>query len=116
MLTIRLQRTGRRNRAAFRVVATESTTGPKSAKHLEVLGSYDPHNNTASLKKERITNWLANGAQASDTVHNLLVTHNVIPGPKRALRLPKKEATTEQKAPDTSTPTAETATDTVTAE
>ncbi len=95
MLTLRLQRIGRRNHAAFRLVATESSTGPKSAKHVEMLGHYDPHKNSATLNSERIVYWLKNGAQASDTVHNLLVTYKVLEGPKRARRMKKVEGKAE---------------------
>jgi len=42
MLKIRLQRFGRKHDPTFRVVLTDSRSGPKSGKFLEVLGSYNP--------------------------------------------------------------------------
>jgi small subunit ribosomal protein S16 len=83
MLKIRLQRTGRKHEPTFRVVLTDSKNGPKSGKFLEILGSYDARRNQdTQLKKERIQEWIAKGAQVSDTVHNLLITHEVIKGEK----------------------------------
>jgi small subunit ribosomal protein S16 len=82
---------GRRNHAEFRVVATESTKGPKSSNYLEVLGHYNPHTNVATFEADRIKHWISVGAQVSDTVHNLLVTHKIIEG-KKINVLPKKTA------------------------
>lgn len=89
MLKIRLQRVGRKNDASFRVVVTESTRGPKAGNALEVLGFYDPKRNIAEIKKERVEHWMSVGAQASDTMHNLLVTKKIIDG-KKVNVLPKK--------------------------
>lgn len=89
MLKIRLQRIGRRNDPAFRVVVTEHTQGPKSGNYLEFLGSYDPRQDTSNLKTDRIKHWLSQGAQTSDTMHNLLVSEKVIEGKKKNV-LPRK--------------------------
>jgi len=89
MLKIRLQRVGRRNNPAFRVVVTESTRGPKSGDNVELLGSYNPHADSATLNGERILHWISKGAQVSDTVHNLLINQKIIDGKKRNA-LPKK--------------------------
>lgn len=83
MLKIRLQRTGRKHEPTFRVVLTDSKNGPKSGKFLEILGHYDARrNDETQLKKERIQYWVGQGAQVSDTIHNLLITHDVIKGTK----------------------------------
>ena len=58
---------------------------------MEVLGSYDPHQKNAIIKEERVKFWLERGAQASDTVHNLLVSKGIIQDKKRTVKLPKKE-------------------------
>lgn len=89
MLMIRLQRVGRRNHPEFRVVVTEHTRGPKSNDFVEIVGSYNPHADTVALKGDRIKHWLSMGAQASDTVHNILIKQGVIEGKKRNV-LPKK--------------------------
>ena len=89
MLKIRLARIGRKNDPTFRVVVTEHTRGPKSGKHVEILGNYNPKTDTIALEGERILHWISNGAQVSDTVHNLLVGQGIISG-KKVNVLPKK--------------------------
>jgi small subunit ribosomal protein S16 len=83
MLKIRLQRIGRKNEAAFRMVVTDSKNGPQSGKFLEVLGSYTVKSNTVVLKNDRILHWIAKGAQVSDTAHNMLVKEKIIEGKKK---------------------------------
>lgn len=88
MLTIRLNRTGRKNRPQFRVVLQEHAIAP-GGRHVEVLGSYDPFLKKAVLKNDRISYWLGKGAQASDTAHNLLVREGVVSTKKHAIKMPK---------------------------
>lgn len=89
MLTIRLQRRGRKNDPSFRVIILDSKRGPKSGSYLELLGNYDARVDRVELKADRIKHWMSMGAQVSDTVHNLLVSNNIIEGKKRNV-LPKK--------------------------
>ena len=91
MLTIRLQRRGRRNSASFRVVVVESKRKAQTGNYLEMVGHHDPRLDKTELKAERIQHWIAEGTTVSPTVHNLLVTHNIIKGPKINV-LPKKTA------------------------
>ena len=42
MLMMRLQRVGRKNDPSYRIVVTDKRTGPKSDKHVDRLGSYNP--------------------------------------------------------------------------
>jgi len=81
MLMIRFQRVGRRNDPAFRVVLAEKRSKPKSGE-IEILGSYHPKTKEAALKSERILYWLGKGAQCSPTVHNLLISKEIIQGKK----------------------------------
>ncbi len=90
MLKIRLQRTGKRGQAYFRVVVLEHTTKPKG-KYLEFLGSYDPHKNEISVKADRVKYWLSMGAHLSETTNNLLVGKGVIEGEKVRAWKPKKK-------------------------
>ncbi len=107
MLKIRLQRTGRKHEPTFRVVLTDSKNGPKSGKFLEILGSYDARRNQdTQLKKERIQHWIAQGAQVSDTIHNLLVTHEVIKGEKINVLPLKTPIRKEQPAEEAPAPVA----------
>ncbi len=82
MLTIRFNRTGRKNHAQFRVVVQEHTVAP-GGRHVEVVGSYNPHQKKAVLKAERITYWLGQGAQMSDSAFNLCVKEGVIASDKK---------------------------------
>ncbi len=82
MLTIRLQRRGRRNSASFRVVVVESKRKSQTGNYLEMVGHHDPRLDKTELKAERIQHWISKGTTVSDTVHNLLVTHSIIKGPK----------------------------------
>lgn len=90
MLAIRMQRTGRKGHAMFRVVVQESRLTPTSGKVVANLGSYDPHAKVASLDKEKATYFLTNGAQPSDRVARLLQAEGV--------KLPKWVALSEAKA------------------
>lgn len=89
MLMIRLKRVGRRNDPSFRVVLLDSKKGPKTGKINEILGFYDPRRDVKELKGDRIKEWIAKGAQVSDTVHNLLISEKIIEG-KKINVLPKK--------------------------
>jgi small subunit ribosomal protein S16 len=71
MLAIRMQRTGRKGHAMFRVVVQESRVTPSSGKVVALLGSYDPHAKTTTLNKELASKFLSNGAQPSDRVVRL---------------------------------------------
>ena len=89
MLTIRFSRVGKKNKAQFKITLQEHTVAP-GGRHIEILGSYDPHKKSAVLKDERIKYWLAKGAKASDTVHNLLVSKGIVSAEKKAVKIPKK--------------------------
>ena len=113
MLKIRMQRIGRKNDPAFRLVVAEHTTAPKSGKCVERVGSYHPKTKERTIDAERVKYWISVGAQPSDTVHNMLVTEGIVDGPKRNV-LPQKspvvkeqpEAATEE-APATEDAAAE---------
>jgi small subunit ribosomal protein S16 len=81
MLTMRLQRIGKKGQAYFRIIVTEHTKKPQG-EFLELLGSYDPHKKNLLAKKERIEYWMSKGVQPSPTVNNLLVNHKIISAPK----------------------------------
>lgn len=86
MLTIRFSRVGRRNRAQFRVVLQQHTAAP-TGRHVAVLGSWDPHQKVAVLKADKIKEWIAKGAQVSDSAYNLFVAQGIIEGKKRAVKM-----------------------------
>ena len=90
MLMIRLQRVGRKHETAFRIVVVDSRRGPRSGRFLEIIGSYDPRRGKPALETERIKYWLSVGAQASGTVHNLLIDAKILTGAKLNV-LPKRK-------------------------
>jgi ribosomal protein S16 len=56
---------------------------------IEILGNYNPRLKTKAFKTERIKYWISKGAQASPTVHNMLVSENIVSGPKVKAWRPK---------------------------
>lgn len=97
MLTIRLARIGKKNKAQFQIVLQEHTVAP-GGRHVEVLGSHDPHQKKTTLRTERIQYWLGQGVQSSDTAYNLLVANKLIAGDKRKVKLFKKVDPEAEKA------------------
>ncbi|PID98737.1 30S ribosomal protein S16 [Candidatus Saccharibacteria bacterium] len=81
MLVIRLQRTGRKGHAQFRVVVQDSRRTPTSGKIVAQVGTYNPHNKEVVLDKERAQHYLDHGAQPSDRAALLLK--------KEGVKLPK---------------------------
>ena len=77
MLVIRLQRTGRKGHAQFRVVVQDSRRTPTSGKIVAQVGTYDPHTKTLNLDKERAQHYLNHGAQPSDRVVLILKKEGV---------------------------------------
>jgi small subunit ribosomal protein S16 len=117
MLAIRMQRTGRKGHAMFRVVVQESRLTPTSGKVVALLGSYDPHAKSATLDKEKASFYLEHGAQPSDRVARLLAGQGVkLPdwvsiseGKKGSLRHPEKLRKNQPKEePQVEAPVAET--------
>ena len=97
MLMMRLQRVGRKNDPSYRIVVTDKRTGPKSNKHIAVLGSYNPKMNHVQLDVDLAKEWLSKGVQPSDTVHNILVGQKVIDAKKLNV-LPKKSPIVDEEA------------------
>lgn len=77
MLTIRMQRTGRKGHAMFRMVVQDSRTAASSGKVVAFLGSYDPHAKAANLDKEKAATYLKNGAQPSNRAALLLQSEGI---------------------------------------
>jgi len=73
VLMIRLARVGARKQPYYRVVVIEKERA-RNGRALEVVGTYNPRTNPASvdLKRERIEHWVSRGAQLSDRVGKLL--------------------------------------------
>ena len=98
MLIIRLQRTGSRNHPAFRIVLTEKHRAAKK-KALKVLGAYNPVSKKLELtNKEELLARLQQNVAVSPTVHNLLISKNIIQGKKVRAWRPKRKSEEKSEA------------------
>lgn len=72
-VTIRLRRTGSKNRPYYRLVAIDSRKA-RDGRFIEILGYYHPIEKPGKvvLEEDKIYQWLENGAETSDTVNSLL--------------------------------------------
>ncbi|WP_256761458.1 30S ribosomal protein S16 [Cohnella sp. WQ 127256] len=70
---IRLKRIGAHKAPFYRVVVSDSRS-PRDGRFIEEIGVYNPVTNPAQVQidEEKALKWLQDGAQASDTVRNLL--------------------------------------------
>lgn len=72
---IRLQRAGRaaKHRYNYRVVAMSRTQG-RDARHLEILGHYDPAKQPAEIviHQDKLDKWIKKGASMTDTVKSIV--------------------------------------------
>ncbi len=76
---VRLQRRGRKNYPFYQIIVADSRA-PRDGKYIERIGSYNPNTNpaTITLDFERALYWLGTGAEASDTVRNILSREGVL--------------------------------------
>ena len=114
MLMIRFQRIGRTNQAAFRMVVLEKERAAKTGRITDRLGSYNPHTKALSIDEARLKDWIAKGAQPTDTVRNLLITKGILQGKKvnviaERILAKKEEVVAEAAAPVAAAPAAEVA-------
>ncbi|MBW3568964.1 30S ribosomal protein S16 [Candidatus Parcubacteria bacterium] len=77
MLSIRMQRLGRKGHSMYRIVVQDSRRAPTSGKYVALLGSYDPHSKTSSITKDKAELYLKNGAQPSDRVVRLFKSEKI---------------------------------------
>lgn len=90
MLTIRLSRTGKRNKPNFRLIVVDKQKDPWGT-FLENVGYYNPKSKDLQVAADRIKFWMSKGAQPSGTIHNLLISKGILEGKKvRASKLSKK--------------------------
>lgn len=77
MLSIRMQRTGRKGNAQFRVVVQDSRQTPTSGRVIANLGFYNPHTKESKINTEKADFYLSNGAQPTDRVTQLFKKEGV---------------------------------------
>ncbi len=73
---IRLARVGARKQPHYRVVVIEKERA-RNGRSVEVVGTYNPRTNPASvnLKRDRVEYWVSKGAKMSHTVASLVSKH-----------------------------------------
>lgn len=99
MLAIRLFRIGKKHQPVYKVVVTDKRNAPSGGRFTDQVGVYNPCTKEKNFDKEKILNWIKNGAQPSDTVYNLLVSEGILKGEKRKIKMEKpkvKEAEPEE--------------------
>ncbi len=76
---IRLKRMGAKKNPYYRVVVADSRS-PRDGKFIEEIGTYDPMAEPSAIKIDsaKATEWIAKGAQPTETVKSLLVKSGVI--------------------------------------
>ena len=79
MVKIRLRRMGAKKAPFYRVVVADSRF-PRDGRFIEEIGTYDPNKEPSEVKidSEKAKQWIANGAQPTDTVKDILKKSGVI--------------------------------------
>ena len=79
MVKIRLCRLGAKKAPFYRVVVADSRF-PRDGRFIEEIGYYNPMTEPATVKidADKAKKWIANGAQLTDTVRDLLKKNNVL--------------------------------------
>ncbi len=79
MVKIRLRRMGAKRHPIYRVVVADSKY-PRDGRFIEEIGFFDPNTDPAEVKidADKAKQWIANGAQPTDTVKALLKKNGVL--------------------------------------
>jgi len=79
LVKIRLRRLGAKKKPFYRIVVADARS-PRDGRFIEEIGYYDPLKEPAviSVNEEKAREWLAKGAQLTDTVRSLLIRAGVI--------------------------------------
>ena len=79
MVKIRLCRLGAKKAPFYRIVVADSRY-PRDGRFIEMIGTYNPMTDpaTVNIYADKAKKWIANGAQLTDTVKDLLKKNNVL--------------------------------------
>ena len=79
VVKIRLRRMGAKKNPFYRIVVADSRY-PRDGRFIEEIGTYDPLKTPADVKidADKAKQWIANGAQPTDTVKDILKKSGVI--------------------------------------
>lgn len=77
MVKIRLQRVGAKKAPFYHIVVADSRS-PRDGKIVEQIGTYNPMVEPSEIKidKEKVEQWIKNGAKPTDTVKALIEKAN----------------------------------------
>ncbi|MHB1987143.1 MAG: 30S ribosomal protein S16 [Acidimicrobiales bacterium] len=69
---LRLMRVGKKKQPTYRIVAADSRS-PRDGRFIEIVGTYAPRSDPSEInvKSEKALEWLAKGAQPTETVRKL---------------------------------------------
>jgi small subunit ribosomal protein S16 len=75
---IRLARVGSKKNPIYRVVVADSRS-PRDGRFIEIVGRYNPQTqpSTIDLDGDKIKDWIAKGAQPSESVKRLLKAQGI---------------------------------------
>ena len=73
MVKIRLKRVGAKKAPFYHIVVADSRS-PRDGKIIEQVGTYNPMTDPATIvvDKEKVAEWIKNGAKPTDTVKKLI--------------------------------------------
>jgi small subunit ribosomal protein S16 len=94
MVRIRLRRIGAKKQPTYRFVVTDARA-PRDGRFIEILGHYNPRTEprTVVVDEVKAREWLAKGAQPSDTVRRLFAEKGLVErGPIPTTKAPPKSA------------------------
>ncbi|MGB9653335.1 MAG: 30S ribosomal protein S16 [Candidatus Cybelea sp.] len=94
MVRIRLRRIGAKKQPTYRFVVTDARA-PRDGRFIEILGHYNPRiePRTVVVDEVKAREWLAKGAQPSDTVRRLFAEKGLVErGPIPTTKRPPKSA------------------------
>ena len=76
---IRLRRVGAKKAPFYRIVVADSRF-PRDGRFIEEIGYYNPLENPSVVKvdADKAKEWIANGAQPTDTIKALFKKHGVL--------------------------------------
>ena len=97
MLKIRLKRTGKRGQPHYRIVVMESTK-PRDGRTVAEIGYYNPRTqpSTFEFDKEVASEWLAKGAQPTETVSHYFVKEGLMKASKKGSTKPSTVKKTKE--------------------
>ncbi len=96
MLAIKFKPLGKKHQKTYRIIVAEKRS-KLNGRFVDDLGWVNPHTDAFNIKTELAKKWIANGAQPTDSVHNIFVKAGVIVGAKIAVHSKSKKKEEEQK-------------------